>query len=180
MADLSRYDGETGMNAMISVLDYRQMAGQGGEAAVRRPRRDRDGPRRRPTSPRRSSSTLRRRSRSRSSPGWEGRGGCVSTFSPRSRAASGHPRLEIDGALLEDPAGRADREGEGEQAHRLRPRLPPERAARRGEGRPLPGHRVREEGIDAVHRPHDGRPLQEEHGCDRTERRTRRWACSTS
>jgi helicase len=30
VADLSRYDGETGMNAMISVLDYRQMAGRAG------------------------------------------------------------------------------------------------------------------------------------------------------
>jgi helicase len=30
VADLSRYDGETGMNSMISVLDYRQMAGRAG------------------------------------------------------------------------------------------------------------------------------------------------------
>ena len=30
VADLSRYDGETGMNATISVLDYRQMAGRAG------------------------------------------------------------------------------------------------------------------------------------------------------
>ena len=30
IADLSRYDGETGMNARISVLEYRQMAGRAG------------------------------------------------------------------------------------------------------------------------------------------------------
>ena len=30
IADLSRYDGETGMNAPISVLEYRQMAGRAG------------------------------------------------------------------------------------------------------------------------------------------------------
>jgi helicase len=38
VADLSRYDVETGMNSMISVLDYRQMAGRAG-----RPQYDRYG-----------------------------------------------------------------------------------------------------------------------------------------
>ena len=38
IADLSRYDGATGMNSAISVLEYRQMAGRAGKAPVRRVR----------------------------------------------------------------------------------------------------------------------------------------------